>query len=120
MKVTLTNGQEYVFGFRHHYDQTVTVIGDEYWGTIKTKRTPDVTECYLSEFRPGVKHGNLVTVARGLACRNPIDNPNKEVARQVSMDRMLRLVDSPVDRAIIQSAYDNRKKSDKAKVTVDI
>lgn len=106
MKVTLSNGQSYSLGFRHHYYQDHTLIGDKYWGEIKSIKIPIMTECYLREFNEDPK--KVVIVARGIARLKPGENPDKRVARQYAITHMTNLLCGR-DKEIVLHAYDNRK-----------
>ena len=110
MKVTLSNGKNYTLGFRHYYDQTVTVVDDMFTtdirldGVIKTVKEPVVTECYIKEHLEGDEYD---IIGRGIAVKNPKDNPNKEIARQVALDRATSLF-SQEDRDLVMAAYASR------------
>lgn len=119
MKVTLSNKKTYTLGFHHYYDQRVTVqegssrYGEDgifHNGTIRTIRQPVVTECYIKAYDLDVE----VIIGRGLALKNPIDNPDKEIARQVSLERAIQFF-SEEDKVLVREAYLNRK----AKVTTN-
>ena len=105
MIITLSNGKEYKLGFKHYYHTDAKVYGDQFWGKIKTIKEPVVTECYLREIIDGIVSNTIV--ARGIACKNPTDNPNKEIARGFALKRMVSLL-SDTDAQIIIEAYHNR------------
>lgn len=110
MKVTLSNNKTYTLGFRHYYDQTVVVVEDMFTsdihidGHIKTIREPVITECYIKEHLEGDEYR---IIGRGIACKNPKDNPNKEIARQVSLGRAISQF-TEEDQNLVLEAYENR------------
>ena len=115
MKVTLTDGENYTLGFRHYYAQEVfaTVINGEidvFSSEIQVDRYPVATECFLR----GYNHdGTPYQYARAISMKHPDDNPNKEIARTVALQRMVSTLINADDRQLVLEAYANRKESKK-------
>ena len=111
MHITLSDGLKYRLFFRHHYESKVFVVlpatsDDVSKASIKAVKQPVVTECLIKRDEG---NGALIDVGCGVAMKNPIDNPNKEIARQVSLSRAIEDF-TKEDREIIMYEYNNRSR----------
>lgn len=122
MQVTLSNGKRYRLSFAHEYIFLFQTTGREYIynekdkviGLVETKKVatkvPVTTHAYLNEINPETgSRISLVPDYMGRSDLNPIDMPNKEIARRIALTRLIKTVDDTNDRHLIDLCYRNRK-----------